>query len=146
MTADMQRLALWDIPKDVLPLVQEQRVWYKNKDKQKITRDLVVLKAKNAGAMLKKSWKLIGKATLKQSKQLKMSRFGRWNFGRDIITERSRGGLRAFRYRSGMRDLRYETEFRRRELRVPDRSRKRHRWMHYRNKPARWVGGGRYKK
>lgn len=124
----------------MLPLLDERRVKYNNKDKIRETRDLVVLKAKNATAMVKRAQKLIAHGTIKQSKLIRMMRVGRENFARDIVTEMNRPGLRAFRYRSGMRDLRYEETFRRVEKRVPDYKRKRHRWNAYRPSKLRYSG------
>lgn len=146
-TADLVRRQLWDMPKDMLPLMREQRVKYRTRA-GKLTqyRDLAVVKAPNAKAMVQKSKEIIGHAAIGPGKLLKMMRFGRENFGRDFVTERTRGGLRAFRYRSGMRDLRNETKSRRVEKRIPDHKRKRARWVPLKYKRAKYIGKGKYKK
>jgi len=140
--ADIQRRDILHIPKDVYPLLDERRTSYINQDKHSILKDLVVIKSKNANMMLHRSRKILGKGSKQQSKLLRMMRHGRENFGRDIISERARGGLRAFKYRSGMRDQRHEGKFRRVEQRLPDHKRKRHRWMQLLKKKSRWVGNG----
>lgn len=144
-SADIMRRQLWAVPKDIMPHMEESRTSFRSKDTSWVHRDLVVVKGKNANAMIRKSRHLIKRGTIKQSKALRMMRFGRENFARDIVTERTRGGLRAFRYRSGQRDLREEAKFRRVEQRLPDRYRKRHRWMQLLKKPARWTGQGKRK-
>jgi len=127
------------MPKDMMPFLEEKRVRYKNKDTQMTQRDLVVVKGKNSKAMVEKAAERIARETVPMSKVLKMMRSNRRNWARDIVTERTRGGLRAFRYRSGMRDLRHETKFRRVEKRLPDLKRKRHRWMQLLKPHARWA-------
>merc|ERR1712007_299213 len=83
----------------------------------------------------------------------KMMRRGRENFAMDIVSERNRAGMRAFKYRSGQRDLRnLEPDSRRRKRglngqlskgvkwRAPDHKRKRHRWGQgmMKSKGKRW--------
>lgn len=147
-SADIMRRELWRMPKNIMAHMEEERRSFRSKDTTWVHRDLVVVKGKNAGAMIRKSTALIKRGTKRQSKVLRMMRFGRENFARDIVTERTRGGLRAFRYRSGQRDLREEAKFRRVEQRLPDRYRKRHRWMKLLKKPMRYTGTGkkRFKK
>mmetsp|Transcript_11228 Transcript_11228/g.16788 ORF Transcript_11228/g.16788 Transcript_11228/m.16788 type:complete len:139 (-) Transcript_11228:82-498(-) len=134
------------MPKDVFPLVQTPRTTYRNMDKQKITRDLVVIKAKDAKVMVNRARHVLGKGSKKQSKLVRMMRYGRENFARDVVSERTRGGMRAFKYRSGMRDLRNEAKFRRVEKRLPDMKRKRHRLPYGLKRKSRWVGNGKYKR
>jgi len=145
VSADIQRSKLFDMPKNIEPHLEFHQRRYTTNDKVVQYRDLVVCKAKDSKWAVKRATHKISKCTKNQSKVLRMMRYGRENFGRDIVSERSRGGLRAFRYRSGMRDLRHEAKFRRVEQRLPDMKRKRHRWMQLRKKRANWIGGGRYK-
>jgi len=144
--ADIQRREIMHMPKDVFPLLEETRTFYINQDKHKIRRDLVVIKSKDANKMVTRSRKILGKGSKQQSKLLRMMRHGRENFARDIVSERSRGGLRAFKYRSGMRDLRHEGKYRKVEQRLPDHKRKRHRWMQLLKKKSRWIGNGKASK
>jgi len=150
--AERQRMELWNMPKDIMPLIRDTRIKYRNADKQTMSRDLVVIKSKNANLAIEKASRLISNGAMKQGKLLRMMRYGRENFGRDIVSEMNREGMRAFKYRSGMRDLRNEDEFRRQEKRMPDRQRKRFRgikkrWMEGRNAPKmRLVGKGKIRR
>lgn len=144
-SADIMRRDLWDMPKDVLRSIQPHKVRFRTKDKQWTRRELVVVKGASSSEMVERAQKVISDATLTQSKLLHWSRVGRENFGRDVIREQSRGGRRAFRYRSGMRDLRNEKGFRWEEKRLPDHKRKRSRPGAYRKRISRWTGVGKKK-
>lgn len=145
--AQIERQKLWEMPKDMLPLQRTQRTRYLTKHgKQVQIRDLVVVKAPNALKMIRKSRALIAHAAIGQGKLLRMMRHKRWNFGRDPVSEWSRGGRRAFRYRSGMRDLRNEEGYRKEELRPPDRMGKRKRNRTYaKAKREIYMGRGKFK-
>ncbi|CAL1132982.1 unnamed protein product [Cladocopium goreaui] len=141
--ADVARQRLWNMPKEVQPFMNVGTVTFKNKENRDRTRDLVVLKAKNSKAMIERSQKIIKSATLSKIRMKRMMRFGREDFGRDSPWQWNRPGRRAFRMRSGMRDLRYVDEKERyqrkkRELRWPDQTRKRKRERP--KKELRWIG------
>lgn len=141
--ADVARQRLWNMPKEVQPFMNVGTVTFKNKENRDRTRDLVVLKAKNSKAMIERSQKIIKSATLSKIRMKRMMRFGREDFGRDSPWQWNRPGRRAFRMRSGMRDLRFVDEKERyqrkkRELRWPDQTRKRFRERP--KKELRWIG------
>ncbi|CAE8592831.1 unnamed protein product, partial [Polarella glacialis] len=127
--ADMMRRQLWELPKDITTFTRQSKVIFNNKEGYRSERDLVVLNSKNSEACVRTARAIIKQGTMKKEKLTRMMRFGRENFAREseAHTEMNRGGLRAFRYRSGMRDLRNEDEFRKREVRVPDKNRVRKR-------------------
>jgi len=118
--ADVARQRLWNMPKDVAPLLEVSAVTYKNKEKLDRTRNLVVMKAKNAKAMLAKSEKIIKQGTLSKIRMRRLMRYGRGEFGRDNALQFNRGGRRAFRMRSGMQDLRYANDKERSQRRKND--------------------------
>ncbi|CAJ1429810.1 unnamed protein product [Effrenium voratum] len=130
--ADMARKRLWEMPKEVAPLLQLAQVTYKNRESRDRTRDLVVMKAKNTKAMVKKAEMIIKTGQLSKLTMKRLMRKGRENFGRDNAWQWNRPGLRAFRMRSGMKDLRYVSEKekyqrKKNEIRPPDHKRKRKR-------------------
>eukprot|EP00930_Biecheleria_cincta_P011231 TRINITY_DN11386_c0_g1_i4.p1 TRINITY_DN11386_c0_g1~~TRINITY_DN11386_c0_g1_i4.p1 ORF type:complete len:351 (+),score=70.66 TRINITY_DN11386_c0_g1_i4:28-1053(+) len=140
--ADIQRQKLWDMPKDALPLMLTKRVSYVSREKRRVSADklinrvedldFVVLKARNADRMIERSEKLIKWGSMGSNRLKRMKEWGREHFGKDIPMQRNKDGKRAFRYRSGMRDLREvsETESyqrRKKDLRPPDHKRKRRR-------------------
>lgn len=147
--ADIQRTEVWNMPKDVLKITGSQRVRFKSADKHWHERDLVVIKGNNAKTILERSRKLISAGSTKQSKISTMMSIGRSNWNKDIVTERTRGGLRAFRYRSGQIDMRNDLKNKRREKRLPDNKRKRHRWSDGRKKKVvltHYANHGKYVK
>ncbi|CAE7619747.1 unnamed protein product [Symbiodinium natans] len=142
--ADVARQRLWNMPKDVTPYMQVETVTYQNKEKLARTRNLVVLKAKNSKAMLQKSQKIIKQGTLSSIRMKRLKRYGRGEFGRDNALQWNRPGRRAFRMRSGMKDLRYADDLersqrRKKDLRPVD-------WKNKRRRPGqgehkkRWIG------
>jgi len=142
--ADVARQRLWNMPKDVAPYLQVANVTYQNKEKLARTRNLVVLKAKNSQAMLQKSEKIIKQGTLSKIRMRRLMRHGRGEFGRDNALQWNRPGRRAFRMRSGMKDLRYADDLersqrRKKDIRPPD-------WKNKRRRPGqgqhqkRWIG------
>ncbi|CAE7948468.1 unnamed protein product [Symbiodinium sp. KB8] len=142
--ADVARQRLWNMPKDVAPYLQVANVTYQNKEKLARTRNLVVLKAKNSQAMLQKSEKIIKQGTLSKIRMRRLMRHGRGEFGRDNALQWNRPGRRAFRMRSGMKDLRYadpleRSQRRKKDIRPPD-------WKNKRTRPGqgqhqkRWIG------
>lgn len=141
LKADLLRQKIWDMPKNILPFVKPDIVRFPNKEKEMVEQELFVMKAKNANAIVKRSQAILKQGTLTAWNEKKMMRTGRKNFMRDYPEEQNRPGWRAFRYRSGMRDLRNEKGFRFQKLRLPDHKRKkRHREI--RRAPARYIGSG----
>eukprot|EP00913_Durusdinium_trenchii_P029047 g27235.t1 len=140
--ADMARERLWNMPKEVAPYLGWQ-VTYLNKEKRDRSRNLVVIKAKNTQAVIEKSQRIIKHGTLSKIRMKRLMRHGRENFGRDTPWQWNRPGRRAFRMRSGMKDLRYADEkekYQRKklELRQPDWKRQRKRERPKRD--FKWVG------
>lgn len=141
LKADLLRQKIWEMPKNILPLVKPDIVRFPNKEKEMVEQELFVMKAKNANAIVKRSQAILKQGTLTAWTEKKMMRTGRKNFMKDYPEEQNRPGWRAFRYRSGMRDLRNEKGFRFQKLRLPDHKRKkRHREL--RRAPARYIGSG----
>ncbi|CAK9077102.1 unnamed protein product [Durusdinium trenchii] len=141
--ADMARERLWNMPKEVAPYLGVARVTYLNKEKRDRSRNLVVIKAKNTQAVIEKSQRIIKHGTLSKIRMKRLMRHGRENFGRDTPWQWNRPGRRAFRMRSGMKDLRYADEkekYQRKklELRQPDWKRQRKRERPKRD--FKWVG------
>ncbi|CAE7714457.1 unnamed protein product [Symbiodinium necroappetens] len=153
-----------------IPNFVRLQVTYQNKEKLARTRNLVVLKAKNSQvpraansdlvctdkdvdvsashymsqAMLQKSEKIIKQGTLSKIRMRRLMRHGRGEFGRDNALQWNRPGRRAFRMRSGMKDLRYadpleRSQRRKKDIRPPD-------WKNKRTRPGqgqhqkRWIG------
>jgi len=145
--AEIVRSQLWDIPKTVLPFQEWETVHYKDRDKTGHTRELVALKAGNTQKMIMKARRQIAKGVPKQARLFRMMRRGREKFGIDIVSERTYHGIRAFKYRSGMRDLREDPS---RKLikekgygeRLPEHRRKRARWraLLLKRRPSRPAG------
>lgn len=127
-SAETIRRMLWEIPKTVLPFSVEKSIRYVDKDRTPHRRELRVLKCANDERMIARARRSIVKGSPKRARLEKMMKAGRQDFAMDIVMERSLHGIRAFRYRSGMRDLRNETAFRRTLYHIPDKYRKRARW------------------
>ncbi|CAE7669214.1 unnamed protein product, partial [Symbiodinium pilosum] len=132
------------MPKDVAPYLEVGSVTYQNKEKLNRTRGLVVMKAKNSQVMLEKSEKIIKQGTLSKIRMRRLMRHGRGEFGRDNALQWNRGGRRAFRMRSGMKDLRYADDLERSQRRKNDM--RPVDWKNKRRRPGqgqhqkRWIG------
>eukprot|EP00933_Yihiella_yeosuensis_P074942 TRINITY_DN84044_c0_g1_i1.p1 TRINITY_DN84044_c0_g1~~TRINITY_DN84044_c0_g1_i1.p1 ORF type:complete len:324 (+),score=48.05 TRINITY_DN84044_c0_g1_i1:94-1065(+) len=108
--ADIQREQLWHQPKgpaEILPLMMNTKVRFKNKDGKPESTDLVILKARNHAEIQKRCTAIIKQGTMTRMKLKLMNRIGRENWARDLPSQTSNAGWRAFRLRSGMRDMRY---------------------------------------
>mmetsp|Transcript_30099 Transcript_30099/g.70180 ORF Transcript_30099/g.70180 Transcript_30099/m.70180 type:complete len:265 (+) Transcript_30099:69-863(+) len=125
--ADLMRQELWEMPSSMEKYQKKEAVRYKDKDKRYVHRELVVLKGKGSQKMIEKSQRLLANSTILDKKARYMESQQKPNFGpqQSPFWEMNKDGLRAWRMRSGMRDQRYETEFKRPMERVIDNKRKR---------------------
>lgn len=142
--AEIQRRSLWEMPKDTLPMKREKQVRYVDKDGIGKRLNLVMLKGRGYMNVLQRSTKVIAQAAVKQGKLYRMYREGmgpNWT-ANDVPEQRTRGGWRAYRVRSGMRDQRYDPEYRLEEKRIPDSRRKRFRWGQQKSRSWIWRGRG----
>lgn len=143
--ADIQRGDIWNVEKDILKYEESHLARFKLKDRTYQYADLVVLKGKNSGMALWQTSKKLSTQTPSQQKlYLKHSYGGFKNFAKDIITFMNRPGKRAWKYRAGMRDLRYDKKYRFRPDRGPDHLAGKVRWKDKAFFKAVWVGKGKH--
>jgi len=124
--ADIQRSDLWHMPKDVSGITSQisLNIQHRNSEEESTRRDLIVLPTKKHGDAITKATNIISKGTKQKDRIVKIMSIGRKNWARDVLSQRSSAGIRAFRYRSGMRDLRNAAPgSRRKEKRHPRRKR-----------------------
>mmetsp|Transcript_40765 Transcript_40765/g.93841 ORF Transcript_40765/g.93841 Transcript_40765/m.93841 type:complete len:269 (-) Transcript_40765:43-849(-) len=125
--ADLMRQELWAMPSGTLEFQQEQVVRYRDKDRNYVVRNLVALKGRGSQKVIEKSARLLRNSTKLKRRVQYMDAIQKPHFGPQYapFSEMNKDGLRAWKMRSGMRDQRFETEFRRPLQRPLDSKRKR---------------------
>lgn len=108
-TADMQRNRIWEMPKESVQHQKILRLSMKPRSGTRfVTSDLVVMKGQGWNKAVTKAVSNIENGTPKMSKILRQRWRANPNWNADSLWRLNKPGIRAFRYKSGMVDNRYD--------------------------------------